>query len=123
MTPVAFNDCFGWLHGPAGGAPAGDVGVVICQGLMRDGLLAHCSLRMLGDELAAAGYWTLRFDYPGTGDSLDGAVAEAGGHWNAFLKSIDQAADWLRATSGVKRLETEPCSSAHEQTTDRYRFR
>ncbi len=105
MIPVTFDHSFGWLHAPApgaGGAAAGDVGVVVCQGLMRDGLLAHCSFRLLGDELAAAGYPMLRFDYPGTGDSLDGAVA--GGHWDAWLKSIGQAADWLKATTGVTRL-------------------
>ena len=100
MTPVSFNDCFGWLHAPAPGASAGDVGVIVCQGLMRDGLLAHCSFRLLGDELAAAGYPMLRFDYPGTGDSLDAS----GGHWDAWLNSIDQAAEWLKVTTGVKRL-------------------
>lgn len=107
MIPVTFNDCFGWLHAPTPGTGrtgSGDVGVVVCQGLMRDGLLAHCSFRLLGDELAAAGYPMLRFDYPGTGDSLDGAVAAAGGHWDAWLKSIGQAADWLKATTGVTRL-------------------
>lgn len=107
MIPITFNDCFGWLHAPTpatGGAAAGDVGVVVCQGLMRDGLLAHCSFRLLGDELAAAGYPMLRFDYPGTGDSLDGAVAAAGGHWDAWLASIGQAADWLKAATGVTRL-------------------
>ena len=59
MIPVTFNDCFGWLHAfvpGTRGAAAGDVGVVVCQGLMRDGLLAHCSFRLLGDELADAGY-------------------------------------------------------------------
>lgn len=104
MTPVSFNDCFGWLHAPVSGAASGDVGVVVCQGLMRDGLLAHCSFRLLGDELAAAGTPMLRFDYPGTGDSLDGAVATAGGHWAAWLNSVDQAAEWLKATTGVDRL-------------------
>ena len=107
MIPVTFNDCFGWLHAPVPGAreaAAGDVGVVVCQGLMRDGLLAHCSFRLLGDELAAAGYPMLRFDYPGTGDSLDDAVAAAGGHWQAWLTSVDRAADWLKATTGVTRL-------------------
>ena len=103
MTPVTFNDCFGWLHAP-GDDVAGDVGVVICPGLMRDGLLAYCSLRLLADELAAAGYWVLRFDYPGTGDSCDGAIEREGGHWPAWMKSVDQAADWLRAQTGVRRL-------------------
>src|SRR5690348_6608712 len=103
MTPVSFDACFGWLHTPADGAGAG-VAVVICQGLMRDGLLAHCSLRLLGDELAAAGYWALRFDYPGTGDSLDGAVERAGGHWNAWQQSVDGACDWLKQASDARSL-------------------
>ncbi len=103
MIPVTFNDCFGWLHAP-GDDVAGDVGVVICPGLMRDGLLAYCSLRLLADELAAVGYWALRFDYPGTGDSCDGAIEREGGHWPAWMKSVDQAADWLRAQTGVRRL-------------------
>ncbi len=103
MTPVNFDECFGWLHAPRDGAGAG-IAVVICQGLMRDGLLAHCSLRLLGDELAAVGYWALRFDYPGTGDSLDGAIEHAGGHWAAWQQSIDRACDWLRKASGATTL-------------------
>lgn len=103
MTPVSFNECFGWLHAPADGKGT-DVAVVICQGLMRDGLLAHCSLRLLGDELAAKGYWVLRFDYPGTGDSLDNAIERAGRHWNAWQQSVDAACDWLRTVSGADTL-------------------
>lgn len=103
MTPIVFDECFGWLHAPPHGIGS-DVAVVICPGLMRDALLAHCSLRLLGDELAAAGYWALRFDYPGTGDSGDGAIERAGGHWAAWQESIDAAANWLRATSGAQRL-------------------
>jgi pimeloyl-ACP methyl ester carboxylesterase len=45
----------------------------------------------------------LRFDYPGTGDSCDAAV-EKDGHWKAWQRSVDQAANWLRATTGAKRL-------------------
>ena len=103
MTPVTFNGCFGWLHAPANSV-GGDVAVLICPGLMRDGVLAHCSLRLLGDELAAAGYWSLRFDYPGTGDSLDGDVESAVGHWTVWQQSIAVAADWLRAASGARQV-------------------
>ncbi|MEI6201199.1 MAG: alpha/beta hydrolase [Enhydrobacter sp.] len=102
MTPVTFNGCFGWLHGPQDGAGS-DVGVVICTGLIQDALLAYSSLRVLADDLAAAGFVTLRFDYPGTGDSCDDSV-ERDGHWTAWQRSVDDAANWLRATAGVKRL-------------------
>ncbi len=102
MTPITFDECFGWLHAPADRSGAG-VAVVICQGLMRDGLLAHCSFRLLGDELAAAGYWALRFDYPATGDSLDGDVARDG-HWAAWQQSVERACAWLREVSGARTI-------------------
>jgi alpha-beta hydrolase superfamily lysophospholipase len=102
MTPVTFDGCFGWLHAPRDGAGS-NVGVVICTGLIQDALLAYGSLRVLADDLAAAGYATLRFDYPGTGDSCDEA-AEKDGHWTAWQRSVDQAANWLRATTGAERL-------------------
>jgi alpha-beta hydrolase superfamily lysophospholipase len=102
MTPVTFDGCFGWLHAPRDGAGS-DVGVLICTGLIQDALLAYGSLRVLADDLAAAGYATLRFDYPGTGDSCDDA-AEKDGHWTAWQRSVDQAANWLRATTGATRL-------------------
>ncbi len=103
MTPVTFNNTLGWLHAPRGGV--GRVGVVICPSLMADALLSHVSLRLLADKLAEAGYWALRFDYPGTGDSTaEGDVEPPEGHWKAWVKSIGDAADWLRATTGTKDL-------------------
>lgn len=102
MTPVTFDGCFGWLHTPQG-RKGSDVAVLICTGLLQDAILAYGSLRVLADELAAAGYVTLRFDYPGTGDSCDEA-ADRDGHWSAWQRSVDAAADWLRQTSGANRL-------------------
>ncbi len=103
MTPVTFDGCFGWLHGPREGV-AGDVAVLICPSLMEDAVVAHASLRLLADRLAAAGYWALRFDYPGTGDSCDGDIEGNGGHWTAWQQSVDAAASWLRTTTGAQRL-------------------
>ena len=100
MQPVAFEQCFGWLHGDEACA-GGDVCVVLCAGVGRDASTAHRSLRRLADQLAAAGYPTLRFDYRGTGDSCDDAVT---GCWSAWRGSLDAAVDWLRRRSGARRI-------------------
>lgn len=71
---------------------------------MREGLLAYCSLRMLGEDLAAAGYPTLRFDYPATGNSLDADLNQGGSHWTAWQRSIETAIDWLKGVSGAERV-------------------
>lgn len=103
MTPVAFNGCFGWLHEPPGGTGC-DVAVVIGTAFSTDAAIAHASLALLADRLAAAGYPALRFDYPGTGDSLDGDFACGEGHWAAWKRSVHDAADWLRAATGARRV-------------------
>ncbi len=103
MTPVTFNNTFGWLHTPRGGV--GRVAVLICPSLMQDALVSHVSLRLLADKLAEAGYWALRFDYPGTGDSaVEGDVEPPEGHWKTWQKSINTTADWLRATTGASEI-------------------
>jgi alpha-beta hydrolase superfamily lysophospholipase len=101
LTPVAFNGCFGWFHRLAEGRQR-DVAVVICQGVMGEALPAYCSLRMLGEDLAAAGYPALRFDYPATGNSLDADLNEGGAHWTAWQRSIETAIDWLRGVCGAR---------------------
>jgi pimeloyl-ACP methyl ester carboxylesterase len=100
VTPIAFNDCFGWIHQPKEGV-MGDTGVILCSGLSQEASSAHRPFRQLADSLARAGYPAIRFDYPGTGDSCDEAGTEA---WDAWLKSIHAAADWIRARTGVERV-------------------
>ena len=66
MTPVVIEGCFGWLHQAAGGR-----GVVLCPPFGHEALGTHRALRDLAERLAAQGLPTLRFDPPGSGDSLD----------------------------------------------------
>ena len=101
MTPVWIDGCFGWLHADASCAGC-DVAVLICPPVSWDTLRSHHSLRLLADSCMMAGYPTLRINYPGTGDSRDLAPGEE--HWAAWQASITAAADWLRATTGAKRL-------------------
>jgi alpha-beta hydrolase superfamily lysophospholipase len=102
LSPIAFNGCFGWFHGPTEGTQR-EVAVLICQGVMREASLAYCSMRQLADDLAAAGYPAMRFDYPAAGNSPDADLNESGHHWTAWQSSIDSAIEWLRG-QGARRI-------------------
>lgn len=58
----------GHLHTPTGDAR--DLCAVICPvPFGYENICSHRSLRVLADQLARAGIASLRFDFPGTGDS------------------------------------------------------
>ena len=94
MRPVVFDGCFGWLH-PAPGSH----GVVLCNPFGYDALCTHRGWRKLAECLAASGMPALRFDYPGTGDSLGN---EDDPHRiEAWIDSIGAAVRYLREGTGV----------------------
>ncbi|WP_118178989.1 serine aminopeptidase domain-containing protein [Paraburkholderia phosphatilytica] len=97
MEPIVFGECFGWLH-----AARGSRGVVLCAPFGYDQLCTHRGWRRLAAQLAANGLATLRFDYPGTGDSA--GVEEDPGRLAAWLDSISLAIDTLRARTGVTEI-------------------
>ena len=94
--PVAFGDCFGRLH-PAGG----EVGIVLCGGWGYEALSVHRACAELADMLAGVGYPTLRFDYPGTGDSKGDFHGRTLQTW---IDSVPAAAARLRELSGARRI-------------------
>jgi pimeloyl-ACP methyl ester carboxylesterase len=102
ITPIAFDGCFGWFHEAAGPAPAGDRGVVLCASLGYEEICTHRALRDMAMRLADAGFAVLRFDYPGTGDSL--GSDEDPGRLEALLGSIRAAVRTLRATAGLRHV-------------------
>ncbi|MEM5386898.1 alpha/beta hydrolase [Paraburkholderia phymatum] len=104
MQPVVFDGCFGWLHEPADARArqTARVGVVLCSPFGYDALCAHRGWRELAEALALCGMPALRFDYPGTGDSI--GVEQDPDRMGAWLASIEAAAARLRAATGVQRL-------------------
>ena len=97
MTPVVFNGCFGWLHNACG-----DTGVVLCSPYGHEASWAHRSWRGLAENLAGKGMPALRFDYRGTGDSLQ--TEDDGDRVEAWVASIVDAVHYLRETTGVRRV-------------------
>lgn len=75
MTPIFFDGRFGWLHQPPQAERhARPMGVVLCSAFAQEEICSHYGLMALAERLAARGLPTLRFDYGGTGDSVDTAV-------------------------------------------------
>jgi pimeloyl-ACP methyl ester carboxylesterase len=100
MHVLSIEGCFGWFHQAAESA-ASETVVLLCAGLGRDASTAHRPFRMLADRLASVGYPTLRFDYPGTGDSCE---IDGQDYWAAWQRSVQRAADWLRGNTGARRI-------------------
>ena len=94
-APVTFGGLFGWFH-PA----AGRRGVVLCGAHGFEQMAAHRPWRVLAGELAAAGCPTLRFDYPGEGNSADPPEARLDG----CVAAVRQAIGFLRDTAGVTEI-------------------
>jgi alpha/beta superfamily hydrolase len=87
----------GHLHTPTG--EARDLCVVICPvPFGYENICSHRALRVLADHLARAGIASLRFDFPGTGDS-DG-VHDV----EAWLAAVGHAVATARRETGCSRI-------------------
>jgi alpha-beta hydrolase superfamily lysophospholipase len=92
---------FGWLHLPPAGLTA-DLGLVICKPLGSEAMSGHLSLRAFAEMAAATGVPALRFDYPGTGDSLN--IDPNADQIEAWCGDVLAAVDELRRRTGVTRV-------------------
>ncbi|MFV0281975.1 MAG: alpha/beta fold hydrolase [Rhodoblastus sp.] len=92
--PFAFREGFAYIH-PA----SGPTGVVFCASWGYEALCAHRSGVEFAAMLADAGYPTLRFDYPGAGNS---ALDLEGRKLDEWIQAVVAATDLLRTTCGVK---------------------
>jgi alpha-beta hydrolase superfamily lysophospholipase len=92
--------CFGWHH--AASQPARGVGVVLCRPIGYEAVCSYPTYKRLAENLAAAGFDVLRFDYHGTGDSAGSDLDPDRVH--AWIDSTVCAASELQRLSGVSRL-------------------
>jgi len=99
---IAFDGHAGSLHTPDP-LNALDVGVVLCAPLGRDARCAHLPMRLLAQDLAAAGIAVLHYDHLGTGDSLD-LVEDSADALPVWLAGVRAAVATLRDQTGVRRV-------------------
>ncbi len=91
---------FGQYHPADGGAA--QTALLICAPFGHEDLCAYRSLRALAHAAAQAGTATLRFDYPGCGNSP--SPGEGTDELHAWVDSIIEAARTLRALSGASQV-------------------
>ena len=97
MIPVVFGGCRGWLETPAEGVPTRE-GIVIFGAHGVEELSTRQSLARLAARLAKHGHPVLRFDLPGTGDSLgDWRDPDL---WVTWIAAGHSAIDTLKEWSG-----------------------
>lgn len=97
ILPLAFDGCAGHLTLPAGERAA--TGIVLCRSWGIDELCTRKFLRCLSDDLAEKGFPVLRFDYPGTADSLDGPQ---GTDFEDWTDAAHAACDLLNTAAGCR---------------------
>lgn len=102
MHPVDFGGHFGWLYEPVSRPDkTRQLGIVLCGPLGHEALWLHQTIRSLADRLADQGFAVLRFDYAGTGDSVDtGKLVEP----DKWVDEAIEAVDFLRRTTGIERV-------------------
>ncbi|QCK88526.1 alpha/beta fold hydrolase [Phreatobacter aquaticus] len=102
MTPIIFDGILGKIDNPPEGIPPSGLGVVIVPPHGIEALASTKSLRLLAETLNRVGHATLRYDLPGTGDSLGSDLDP--GRVAAWLASIPQAASQLQQATGVSGI-------------------
>jgi pimeloyl-ACP methyl ester carboxylesterase len=94
-SPVAFDGVFGWFR-----PGSSRRGVLLCGTLGFEQLSAYRAWRELAAEIAGAGCATLRFDFPGDGNSADVEVMRA----EILAGAIVRAVSYLRAEARVEEI-------------------
>ncbi len=104
MLPFHFGDSdaplYGVFHEPSGGSFRSR-SVLICNPIGHEYVRSHSAIRNLAVALASQGFYVLRFDYRGTGDSANTFSTL---RLKGLCQDIAIAADELRAMSGNQQL-------------------
>lgn len=90
-----------FLH-PSRSAKDKGIAVLLCPPFGWEEVCSHRARRTWADALAEAGFPAARLELPSTGDS-GGSPGDAD-RLEAWTGAVDQAAEWLRETTGAERV-------------------
>ena len=97
---TAPDPTFAFFH-PSAQEPV-STAVILCSPFGWDDVASYRARRSWAEQLAASGHPTMRFDYPGSGDS--GGSPGDPGRVEAAASALGAAAAWLRAETGCSRV-------------------
>jgi O-antigen/teichoic acid export membrane protein/pimeloyl-ACP methyl ester carboxylesterase len=100
--PLFFSGTMGHFLPEDSGAQRKDAAVLLLSPWGYDEMCLRKSYRILAERLAAAGIPSLRFDYPGTGDAIDGTDFSAGlAVWEACARDASRRLRELAHTGRI----------------------
>ncbi|CCM79157.1 conserved hypothetical protein [Rhizobium mesoamericanum STM3625] len=100
--PTVFGSHIGLFTAADDGAPKSDLAVLFLNPWGIEEMCTRRLYRVLAERLAEIGIASLRFDYPGTANSLDHTPAERG--LSGWSEVIGKAAEELKVLSGARSL-------------------
>lgn len=116
--PVVIGDLFGWLH-----VGINRRGVILCGTHGYEQHCAHRSWRGLAGRIAATGCTTLRFDYPGEGDSGDVGAGRLEAWTGAIRRTIRHLREEMQVEEivlvGLRLGGTLAALAAQDEAVDR----
>lgn len=100
--PTTFGGTVGLYSPPAGKVQSSDLAVLLASPWGLEEMCTRKFWRIVAEKLSDRGIASLRFDYPDTGDALDGACELQG--LSAWTQSLVLAAAELRRISGCRQI-------------------
>jgi len=100
--PLTFAGTVGLFTPPSAGTRPSSVAVLFASPWGLEEMCTRKFWRIIAENLADRGIASLRFDYPGTGDALDGVDFSDG--LSVWGDSLVEAGERLRAISGCSRV-------------------
>jgi len=92
---------YGVIHNPSGGNYRNSA-ILLCNSVGYENIRCHRALRWLASQLSESGYYVLRFDYSGVGDSSGTFEEKDMSHWK---EDILLAKEELCAISGLHSID------------------